>query len=232
MGDCRIISRNTIELPLYGAHILSRITPAQRNSRIGGHPWPHRRVKHNVNIVAIIILQNLIRHHSLFGKRDGSPLGKAVAGGCRPVAVLGEIGVDASLAHYIIIEDIIDNLGDIFKNIPVLDEFLVVLCGTCNIKIITLAGIPFGVDPVERIADLRQDIGADGAFRPCGVDFAGCHIFNVIRKTHGHIARIFLWRSQMYSDILRNDKRNDLLLFCHMPSPLTSLESSVRAGWT
>ena len=67
-------------------------------------------------------------------------------------------------------------------------------------EIISLAGVPFRIDPVECIGDLGVDIRPDGVFRPGGIDFAGRDIFDVIRKGDGDILSARIRGAQMDGD--------------------------------
>ena len=57
---------------------------------------------------------------------------------------------------------------------------MVVGSGVGDSKIITLIAIPFSEHSVEGEGDNGQTVGDNGGFRPGGVDFAACHIFDVI----------------------------------------------------
>ena len=76
-------------------------------------------------------------------------MGKAGAGYGYAVAVLREKGLKLARPAQIVIEYFVYNPVDIFKSIPSLHEKLVEGGRACYIKIIALAGIPFGINPVQ-----------------------------------------------------------------------------------
>ena len=97
-GDGRVVIGDAVELPLDNAHILPRAAQAKRRAGIGAFDARHRGVEDDVDIVAVIPLQDFIGYQALLGQGDGAPLRQALAGGGGAAAVLGEIGLHASPA--------------------------------------------------------------------------------------------------------------------------------------
>ena len=69
-----------------------------------------------------------------------------------------------------------------------MDVILVVAGGVGDIEGVALAGVPFGVDAVQRQRDLAVDVGPQGLLWPGGVYLAGGDIGDIIPEGHGHVA--------------------------------------------
>ena len=180
--NCRVVISNAVELALNRADILSRTAQAKRNAGIGGNVGRDGGIGDDIDIISIVVLQDFIWSIALFGQLYRAPLGKAGALPCSTAAILGKIWSNAALLDDIAIKNLIHDLGDIFKDISILYKCLVVGDGICNIEIISLAWVPFCIDPIERIGDLRQNIGPKSSFRPGGVNFAGRYVFHIVCK--------------------------------------------------
>ena len=202
----RIVFADTVELTLQCAHIFTHLAALQRYAGIRGRVASYRRIKDQIDVVAVIILQDLIRHQTLFGKVYAAPLGQAVALHLHAVAKMRRQRLNLSLADDVVIENIIHDAADVVKHIAALHIGLIVLRGIGHIKIISAAAIVFCKDAVERKGDLGENIGADGTFRPCGVNFIGSNIFDVIGKRNGHIGRFLIGPAQMHRDGIRYDR--------------------------
>ena len=74
-----------------------------------------------------------------------------------------------------------------------------------DVEGVALAGIPLGVDAVERQRDLTVDVGPQGLLRPCGIHFAGRHIGNIIPEGDGHVPCGGCRLAQMHRDVLGDD---------------------------
>lgn len=72
----------------------------------------------------------------------------------------------------IIIEDFVYYSADIFKDIPPFYKELVKGGRACYIKIVALAGIPFGIYAVQGEGNLAVNIGSYGRVRPGRIYFA------------------------------------------------------------
>lgn len=127
-----------------------------------------------------------------------------VAGDGGAIAVLGEVGLDAALPVNILVEDIVNDVTNVGEDIPVLYIGLIIACGVGDVEIIPHAAVPLGIVAVESIRNLRIDIGADGVFRPGRIDFAGCHVFNIVGERNRDILGIGARRPQMDGQKLRN----------------------------
>ena len=86
-----------------------------------------------------------------------------------------------------------------------MDVILVIAGGVGDVEGVALAGIPLGVDAVERQRDLTVDIGPQGLLRPCGIHFAGRHIGNIIPEGDGHVPCGGRGLAQMHRDVLGDD---------------------------
>ena len=68
-----------------------------------------------------------------------------------------------------------------------MDVILVVAGGIGDIEGVALAGIPLGVNAVERQRDLAVDVRFQRFNGPSGVDLAGSHIGDIIPERHRHV---------------------------------------------
>jgi hypothetical protein len=96
------------------------------------------------------------------------------------VAVLGEKRLRHIWLGNIIGKYRIYCLGNACVNISPRHIFLVVGGGTGDGKLISSVAVPFRVDAVQGDGLDGKDIGKQGCLRPCGIDFTGGNIFDVI----------------------------------------------------
>ena len=204
LRDARVIPGDAVELHLLGAHIVAPIAEAEGQPGIRGGVDAHRCVGVDVDVGAVELGQDVVRAVALLREGDSPPLGEAVAGDGGAVAVLGEVGLDAPLPDNIFVEDVVHDVADIGENIPAVDIGLIVPGGIGDVEIVALAAVPFGVKPVERIGDLRVDIGAQRILRPGGIDLARGDVFDIIRKCDRDVLCARAGRAQVHGEKIRN----------------------------
>ena len=84
------------------------------------------------------------------------------------VAVLGIIGVHCAALAQIGVEDIVRDAHHHFKYRAPVDVVLVVAGGVGDVEGVALAGVPLGIDAVQRQRDLAVDVGPQCLLRPRG----------------------------------------------------------------
>ena len=208
LAQGRIVPGNAVQLPLNGPYLLAHVAQPQGLAGVRRQIGPRGGVPDDADIVAVELLQNLIGYQPLFRQIHSPPLAQAVAGDGGAVAILGEQGLYGPLTHHIVVENLIDNLADVFKNLPTMDVLLVILGGRGDIEVIPPAPVPLRIDPVQGKGNLRQNVGPEGRVGPGGKDFAGRHIFYVIHKGDPYIGRRFVvGQAEMDRDGLGNHRR-------------------------
>ena len=205
-GDRRIILGNAVQLALDGEHIVAEGAAPQRGAGIGLGVAADLGVIDNADIVAVVVAQNLQRRVALIGEGDASPLRQAVAKGGVAVAELRIERLDPAGADDIVVKDLIRYAADVVVDLAAVDVVLVDGGIVGDVKIIAAAAVELRVDAVERKGDLRQNIGADGALRPGGIDLVGRDVFDVFGKRHRHIGRRRVGSAQMHGDRLRDNR--------------------------
>ena len=200
-----IVDANAVEPCADRAHALSPAADGKRRAGIGGADAALHGSSIYNDVVSVIIAQNPQRGIAAIGKSNGAPLGKPRTGNGGAIAVLRKDGIHRTAATDIAVEQFIDQTADVGKDIASIDEILVVGGIIGDIKVVALAGIPFGKDTVLGEGDLRQNIGAQSSLGPCGINLTGGNVFNVIPKADGDIAGGGIIRgSQMHRDVLRH----------------------------
>ncbi len=109
-----------------------------------------------------------------------------------------------SLPPHIFIEYVIYNPADGIIDGTSLYEILIVGGAVGNIKVVTTASVPFGINSVECKRDNCVNICSEGRFRPGGIDLAARHIFYIFRKRYLNVRRIRTGRPQMYCNRVRD----------------------------
>ena len=85
------------------------------------------------------------------------------------------------------------------------DKGLIVSGGAGDVEIVAPAPVEFRVHPVQGKGNDGQNVGRQGAFLPGGVNFAGRHVFDVIREADGDVGRGSGGRPQVNGDLLGNE---------------------------
>ena len=86
-----------------------------------------------------------------------------------------------------------------------MDIVLVITGGISDVETVALAGVPLGVDAVERQRDLAVDVGPEGLFRPGRVDFTGRHVGNIAAERDGHVLGTGGGSAQVDRDVFGDD---------------------------
>ena len=165
-----VVAGDAVELALDGAHGIACAAQAQRCAGIAFGNGLNVVGAYDLNVVAVVILQDGQRVASLIGQRDGAPLLHAGAGYGFAVAVLGVIGVDGTDAAYVGVEDVVGNAAHHLEDVAAMDVVLVVAGGAGDLKIVAFAAVPFSIYAVQRQADLSVDVGPQGLLRPGGAN--------------------------------------------------------------
>ena len=170
---------DAIERCLYGHHRWTRGTAAQRCTGVRSGDSLNGRVWNDFHI-AVITAQDFGRVQPLLRQILTAPLAEPFAGDGGAVAELGCQWFHKSGAAQIIIKEFIHQPCDVIKIASSVDKILVKGGGIGNIKIIAAAAVEFRVHTVQGERCDRQNICPQGAFVPCGVNFTGCHIFDIV----------------------------------------------------
>ena len=232
LGNGRIAAGHPVQGALQHQDIASGVAQPQGRAGVGGLHVLNRRVHHQLYVVAVVVAQNLHGVVALLGQLLAAPLGQAVAGAGGAVAELGRKGLHKAGPADVVVKNLVHDLGDIFKNIPALDKFLVIGRGGCDLKVIAPAGVELGIDPVQGKGDDRQYVGPDGGWLPGGVYLAGGHVFHIIRERDRNIFRPLVGQSHMYRDGCRDVGKN------HRHRSLTNSAGEYptrrtgRSGWS
>lgn len=122
-----------------------------------------------------------------------------------PVTILRQDWLPDIRTGQIIGKQFIYNQGDTGIIVAFRNPFVVKGCGRSNGKIISLIAIPLRIYPVQGERHDSKHICTNGIGRPCGIDFAGSHILNVIPVFDIVVFRTaVIWRSVMHHNIFRH----------------------------
>ena len=113
-----IVVADSVHFHLNRSYLISRRTKAEWRAGVAFGIGGYRSVADDIYIVAVIILQYLIRGHSAVGKSYRSPLRQSLAGYAGAVAELGEKRFHTALSYNIVVEYLINNIADVIKTIP------------------------------------------------------------------------------------------------------------------
>ena len=188
---------NAVEHGFHHHYRLPLASQAQGAAGIGLAQGAHRGILHQLDAGPVVVAQNLHGAVALEGQLLAAPLGQAVTFGCGAVAELGGQGLHKARPADIVVENLIHHLADILKNIPPPDKLLVIGRGGGDLKIIAPAGVKLGIHPVEGKGNDSQYVGLNGRGLPGGIDLAGGHIFDILRKGDGDVFRRLVGQTQM-----------------------------------
>ena len=223
--DGGIVLRNAVELPLDGQHVVAERAAPQGDSRIGLGVAADVGVIDDADVVAVVVAQNLHRREALIGERHRAPLQQAVAHRLIAVAELRVERLDAARADNVVVENLVRDAADVVVDLAAVDKILVDGGVVGDVKIVAAAAVVLGVDAVERKGDLREDIGADGAFRPGGIDFVGGDVLDIIGERHRDVRCRRVRSAQMHGDRLGNHGSHS-----HTQPSLSPLSGSNATG--
>ena len=160
---------NAVELLLDGAHALPVGSSLQRPAGVGGNVVAYRRVKYDVDIIAVVVLQDLIGDISCLRQIHAAPLAQSAALSAHAVTERGEQRFHAALPHDIVVEDVVHDAADVFKYIAAADIGLIPRGGVGDVEIIPAAAVVFRIDPIQGKGDLGHNVGPQRCLRPCGI---------------------------------------------------------------
>ena len=198
-GNRGVILRHPVELHLQPTDVVAHRADRQRTPE-RRHRRRHRRIADDIQFRTVVFGQNPVRRFALIGQPDTAPLRQPVAGDGGSAAILCKQRLVCARPPQVIVEQFVGNLRDVVKNFAVRHKRLVVRRRGRDIKVVPLAAVPFGIYPVERERHLRVNIGAQRAFRPGGVNFAGRHVADVLRERDGDVFGIAGRRAEVHGD--------------------------------
>ena len=161
-----VVLGDAVELPLKGKDAGPLIPLTDRGAGITFGDGGDVGGADKLDVVAIVVFEDGQGVAALLGQGDGAPLLESRAGDGLAVAVLGIVGVDSACLADISAEDLVGELDHHVKHGAAVDVILIVAGGIGDVDGITPAGIPFGVDAVERQRDLAVDVGPQGLLGP------------------------------------------------------------------
>ena len=135
-------------------------------------------------------------------------MAEPVAGNGGAVAEFGCQRLHKTGTPQIAAEQFVHQLRYIFKITAPFHKGLIDGRGIGDVKIIAAASVVFGVDTVQGKGNDRQDIGAQGAFRPRRINLAGGDVFDIVREGNCDIPGRGVRRAQVYGDGFRNEREN------------------------
>ena len=200
-----VILRDAVQLPLQREHRRAGIALPQRRAGVALRDGLDVVGPDDLDVAAVVVFQDLKRCFALLCQRDRAPLLQARTGDGLAVAVFGVIGIDRSGLPEIGIEDVVRQPDHDIEHGPPVDVILVVAGGVGDVEAVAPAGVPLGVDAVQRQRDLAVDVRPQGALRPGRVDFAGRHVGDIPAERDGHVPGRGRRFAQMDRDVLRDD---------------------------
>ena len=120
----------------------------------------------DLDVVPVVVFEDAEGVAALIGQRDGAPLLHAGAGHAFAIAILGIIGFGVPHAAHIGVEQLGSQALHHGKHRAPPHIRLIHPRRVGNVKAVAPAGVPFGPDAVQRQTDLRDNVGAQGLFRP------------------------------------------------------------------
>ena len=200
-----IVLCNAVQLPLQGEYRRAAAALPQRRAGVALRDRADIFGAHDLDAAAVVVAQDLQGAASVVGQRNRAPLLEPRAGDRLAIAVLGIIGVHRATLAQIGVKDIVRNAHHHLKHRASVDVVLVVAGGVGDVEGVALAGVPLGVDAVQRQRDLAVDVRPQCLLRPGGIHLAGGYVGNIIPEGDGHVAGGSCRFAQMHRDIFGND---------------------------
>src|SRR5699024_9419808 len=209
LGNGRVVLADAVERGLHYRDIGTAAAHPERGAGIGLGDSRHWGLGDDFNVVAGVKAKDLHGIKSLLRQGFRASLTPAVAGGGGAVAEFGRQGLHGARAADVASHHLVHQAGDVLEVAPAVDEGLIPGGGVGDIEVVAPAAVELGVDPVEGVGHDGQDVGAQGALVPGGVDLAGGHVFHIVRGGHRHILGGGVGKSQVDGDGL-GDYGNDV----------------------
>ena len=163
----RIVLGNAVQLPLQGENRRAAAALPQRRAGVALRDRADIFGAHDLD-AAVVVAQDLQGAASVVGQCHRAPLLEPQAGDRLTVAVLGIIGVHRTAFAQVGVEDIVRDAHHHLEHSAPMDVVLVVAGGVGDVEGIALAGVPLGVDTVQRQRDLAVDVCPQCLLRPRG----------------------------------------------------------------
>ena len=199
---------DAVQGELGDADIPAPVPQAHGRAGIGILDVLHRGVDHQLDVGAVVVFQNLHGGVTILGQGFAAPLGQAVALGGGAVAEPGGQRLHIALAADVVVKQLIHQLADAVKEVPPLDELLVIGGGGGDVEVVAPAGVVLRVNPVQGEGHLSQDVGPQGGVVPGGVNLAGGYVFDVVLKGHGDVFRVAGGGAHVNGDVGWNVRGN------------------------
>ena len=161
-----IVLGDAVQLPLQGEHGRAAAALPQRRAGVALRDGADIFGAHDLDAAAVVVAQDLQRAAPVVGQRHRAPLLEPRAGDRFAVAVLGIIGVHRAAFAQIGVEDIVRDAHHHLEHRAPMDVVLVVAGGVGDVEGVALAGVPLGVDAVQRQRDLAVDVRPQCLLRP------------------------------------------------------------------
>ena len=201
----RVILGDAVQLPLQGEHAGAPVALLQRAARVALGDGLDVVGADDLDVVPVVVFEDAEGVAALVGQRDGAPLLEPRAGDGSAVAVFGVVRVHSACLADVGVEDVVRQAHHHVKHRPPVDIVLVITGGIGDVETVALAGVPLGVDAVERQRDLAVDVGPEGLFRPGRVDFTGRHVGNIAAERDGHVLGTGGGSAQVDRDVFGDD---------------------------
>ena len=182
-----VILGDAVQLPLQGEHRRAPVSLPEGGTRIASGDGLDVAGADDLDIAAVIVLEDAQGIAALICQRDRAPLLEPRAGNGLSVTVFGVVGIHGAGLADVGVEDIIRQLYHHIEHSAAMDVILIVAGGIGDIEGVALTGIPLGVNTVERQRDLAVDVRFQRFNGPSGVDLAGSHIGDIIPEGHRHV---------------------------------------------
>ena len=202
-GDGGVISRNAVQLRLDDGDEGAATALAQGCAGIALLGTTDRGIGDDLH-VTVVIAQNLGGVQPLLGQLLTAPLTEPRAGHGGAIAEFRRQGLHKAGAAQVVVEELIDDPGDIVKVAPPVDEILIVGRGAGDVEGIPPAAVKLRIHPVQGKADDSEDVRPQCRRLPGGVNFGRGHIFHIVDEGHRHIFRVGAGRAQVDGDVFRN----------------------------
>ena len=161
-----IVLGDAVQLPLQGEHGRAAAALPQRRAGVALRDGADIFGAHDLDAAAVVVAQDLQRAAPVVGQCYRAPLLEPRAGDRFAVAILGIIGVHRTAFAQIGIEDVVRDAHHHLEHRASVDIVLVVAGGVGDVEGVALAGVPLGVDAVQRQRDLAVDVRPQCLLRP------------------------------------------------------------------